>query len=81
MIYKVSRESLKNASNCECLYSCLEGEKCGDNMMCKVVFPGGYNILFIGLEYQHSCKNLVDFGNNKVCRCPVRFEIFQRYNK
>ncbi len=84
MKIKISDEVIKQATKCHSNFSCLkdkENPKCSDRFdMCTVEHNIGNNMLFINFNYDISCIYNTPFGNNqRICNCPVRYEIYKRY--
>ena len=82
MELKVSDEVIEKTTECSSNYYCLENNnslKCSANKsMCKVESAIN-NILFVDWDHK-DCHYKVGFGNSFMCMCPVRKEIYKRYN-
>ncbi len=70
-------ETIKNATKCRKGFSCLNGNR---ENMCKVELNIGDKIHFVKCIDDKPCDHRVPFGYSFVCLCPVRKELFNRYN-
>lgn len=78
MQLKVSEDVLKDTSNCKQGFSCLAGK--GD-CLCEVEDSSNGMVLFIKPACKSGfCYYRLSFGCSFICNCPVRKEIFNRYN-
>ena len=77
MEFNINSDILKKADQCREDYSCLKGDsKC----LCEVDSNFDNNILFIK-PANMLCNYNMSFGYSHICKCPVRKEIYHRYNK
>ncbi len=74
---KISEETVKMAGKCKKNYSCLS-EKGAD--ICKVELNVEDKIHFVKCMSIEPCSYRISFGYSYVCICPVRKELFNRYN-
>lgn len=74
-VMKIRSELLKEATQCERCFSCLEDTK----LTCKVINSINNNVLFIECTNDSICSYLMPFGNSQICNCPVRREIYSKY--
>lgn len=74
---KICSEVIKETTQCDRCYSCLEGAKF--NVNCKVINSINNNILFVESMNDSICSYLMPFGNSFICNCPVRKEIYIKY--
>ena len=82
MAFKVSDEAIKGTTKCSWNFKCLEynkSPKCAVNKpMCEVENTLE-NYLFVDWNHE-KCHYKLDFGDSFICLCPVRKEIYKRYN-
>ena len=74
---RISEDSLKNAGKCKKNHSCLSGQR---DDLCKVELNVDDKIHFVKCMSKESCPYRIYFGYSYVCLCPVRKELFNRYN-
>jgi hypothetical protein len=74
---RITEDILKMADKCRKHHSCLSGEN--DNL-CKVELNVDDKIHFVKCLSQAFCPYRISFGYSYVCLCPVRKELFDRYN-
>ncbi len=72
----VDAETLKKTTQCNKNFSCLY-EK---NKICQVELNVDDKIHFVKCRSKESCNYRRSFGYSFVCLCPVRKELFNRYN-
>jgi len=78
MAFKISEQAIKAADNCIYHFACLSGdEKC----LCAVDDNFNGKILFIKPHNHNACSYRMSFGYSYICKCPVRKEIFMRYQR
>jgi hypothetical protein len=75
---------LKAADRCEKQFACLSGRQaCQRNdkhQCCTVKKAVGKTVLFLHEAENKYCRNKMDFGYSPICACPVRREIYNKYN-
>lgn len=76
-IVQVDEETLKKTTKCNKDFSCLFGEK---NELCQVELNVDDKIHFVKCKSVEPCNYRRSFGYSFVCSCPVRKELFNRYN-
>ncbi len=81
---EISDEIIKRATKCHANFSCLndkETPKSSDRLaMCSVEHNIAKNMVFVNFNNDSSCIYNVPFGkDDRICKCPVRFEIYKRY--
>lgn len=64
------------ASNCCYGYACLENN---GHKICSVKECINDKVVFISCK-PRNCGYHISFGNEKVCLCPTRKELFFKYN-
>jgi hypothetical protein len=73
----VSQEILKQTTICRKDFCCLSDTT---NNLCKVERAlGAEPILFLCKEEKPCCDHTWAFGRGRICSCPVRKELNQRY--
>ena len=74
---RISEDTIKNAGKCRKGHSCLSGQR---DDLCKVELNVDDKIHFVKCMSNESCAYRISFGYSYVCLCPVRKELFNRYN-
>ena len=76
MDINVSDRIRKAAACCKKGFSCLQKGK-GD--FCAVEDCVNDSVLFVKSQYNASCPYQQSFGNEFICNCPVRKELYDKY--
>jgi hypothetical protein len=50
------------------------------SICCRVLSEVGESFVFIDSKYRGVCTYLFDFGGRECCSCPVRVQLWNRYN-
>jgi len=87
MAFSISDESLKRTTKCPSNFLCLTNDKnpmCSkERPMCSVEVPLE-SMLFVkdkNNDYAYNdCAYKEEYGSGHLCNCPVRHEIYNRYN-
>ncbi len=74
---KVNPEILKNTTECKKDFSCLSGNRTD---LCKVELNVNDKIHFVKCLSDEPCDYKKSFGYSFICICPVRKELYNRYN-
>ena len=74
----ISEEVRRTATNCKKKFSCLEEER---KDLCKVENCIDGKVHFIKCLNDEYCPYKQSFGDSFFCSCPVRKEIFNKYNR
>jgi len=74
---QINEEYLKNTTKCKKDFSCLSGKR---KDLCKVELNVEDKIHFVKCMSREPCSYRISFGYSFVCLCPVRKELFNRYN-
>jgi hypothetical protein len=74
---KISEDTLKKAGKCKKNYSCLSGKR---DDICKVELNVEDKIHFVKCMSIEPCTYRISFGYSYVCLCPIRKELYNRYN-
>jgi hypothetical protein len=87
MIVKIEINNIiiDKATKCHANLSCLNDKdtpKCSDRLaMCPVESKIGDGMVFVNFNHDISCIYNIPFVDNQIiCNCPVRYEIYERYN-
>ncbi len=75
--YDISEEAQKSTMRCEKGYSCLNR---GAQDLCKVERYVGKGVVVIKCKNDKYCPYRMSFGGVFLCHCPIRMELFNRYN-
>ena len=74
-VLKINEKILENTLKCKKDFSCLSGKS-----LCQVELNVGDKIYFVKCMSNEPCNYRISFGYSFVCLCPVRKELFNRYN-
>jgi len=80
---EISEDIIQRTKYCNSNFSCLNYEdnpKCRDGLaLCPVEYKIGDGI-FVDCNNDFSCTYKIPFGTDySICKCPVRYEIYERY--
>ena len=75
--FKVSQTTLNQTDKCRNDYSCLSGKK---ECLCSVTDSFDGKVLFVKPLCSNECGYKMSFGYSYVCNCPIRKEIYNKYN-
>jgi len=77
MKFIISERARQGTTKCKTGYSCLNGE--GKNI-CKVVECIDWKIHFVECLIENDCSYQNLIGSKNYCGCPIRKEIYNKYN-
>ena len=82
---EISEDIIKLTTKCHSNFSCLDDEenpKCpGKLFLCPVENHIDDRMVFVDFNKDSSCDYSIPFGlTHRICHCPVRNEIYKRYN-
>ena len=77
MILEVDDSTVKKTTKCENNFSCLPEKR---KELCKVTYQVDDKVYFVECQKTEPCSYVVPFGHSFVCTCPVRKEVYVRYN-
>jgi hypothetical protein len=78
MNYMIVKEStILSTNECQNGFNCLKGDK---NLLSKVELIVEDNFIFIKCLNPEHCSYQRSVGDSHSCTCPVRREIYYRYN-
>lgn len=78
MGYQISEDAKKRTTKCCFNYECLNNVK-WDTCNIEKEISGGLSIKYMCKEKY--CNYLLYFGAVHICMCPIRVEIYRRYNR
>jgi hypothetical protein len=78
MGYQISEDAKKRTPKCSCNFECLFNDK-WDTCSIEKEISGGLIIKYICTE--KFCNYYLSYGSRNICMCPIRVEIFRRYNR
>ncbi len=83
---EISEDIINRTTHCHSNFYCLNNEEnpqCPVGLtMCKVERKIGEGMVFVKYNNSIACNYCLPFGKgDKICCCPVRYEIYERYNK
>ncbi len=73
---KIKQETIKKTTKCKKNFACLSTH---NQVCCKVEYRINGSVLFIYCTNKEHCNYKMILGNNHICNCPTRKEIFNRY--
>jgi hypothetical protein len=81
---EISDEVINKAIGCHANLSCLndkDNPECSNRFaMCPVEIKIGNGMVFVNFNHDIFCSYNMPFGDNQIiCRCPVRYDIYERY--
>ena len=77
MKFEISKKTIKNTVKCPIDFQCLND---ADFKMCPVEsYVWGVGC-FLTNGFKRACPYKSSFAYTHVCKCPVRCEIFEKYN-
>ena len=76
MNLRVDEHTIKSTTECNKKFSCLHGD---EHPICKVNLSVNEEVVFINCMNDEYCSYQMVFGYLFVCNCPVRNEIYNRY--
>ena len=76
MEIRISDAIIEQATKCDRRFSCLTGNLEGSCRTRKCVAD---EVLFVEDGKDEACAYLRSFGSSQICLCPVRKEIYRRY--
>jgi hypothetical protein len=76
MNIEISDEIKLSASYCTKEFSCLSD---ANRDLCRVKEHIGEKVYFIACKEDKYCAYKESFGNENLCTCPVRKEIYDKY--
>lgn len=79
MSFTVSQESKDKASRCPFDFQCLSDEKFPICSVGKEI--NDYGFFIKDTVRTGNCSHRISYGFAHICRCPVRMEIFKKYNR
>ncbi len=77
MEFHVSNEIKKSAINCRKKFICLSRNEAN---ICKVISSVNNDVIFVYCQNNCVCVYQHNFNNRIICTCPVRLEIYSKYD-
>ena len=77
MIVKIDESTLRSTTECDKGMQCLHG---ANRPLCEVDYSVMDEVFFVHCLNNKRCSYRINFGYNLMCTCPIRKEIFKRYN-
>ena len=77
MAYEISEDTIKRTSKCSYNFECLNNDKCDT---CRIDKEISGSLLIKYLSSKDFCNYFLFFGSRSICMCPVRVEIYRRFN-
>ena len=78
MPFEIPQEIRERTTACEKEFSCLTGER---EDVCKVTGRVADDLLFVDFTGKRCCQYVLFLGDDHLCRCPTRQEIYRRYRE
>lgn len=77
MALEIDQVIIDKAHKCKRDHACLNG---ADKPLCRMEEVIGNSIFFVCVEKPGSCTFQTSFGLSYMCSCPVRQEVYRKYN-
>jgi len=86
MKFEISSDTINRTTHCHCNFNCLNGNEnptcCDDKPLCSVKYTIGKDMLIVDFNNDCNCNYKFDLLNaGFICKCPVRYEIYTRYEE
>jgi hypothetical protein len=78
MKYNISEETLINTTKCSHNFRCLRDD---DFQVCEPEEYVSDELLFVDTKSNIPCSYKLPFADSCICHCPVRKEIYRKYEK
>lgn len=82
MKFTVSETVRREATRCSHDYSCLTDGLCKDSPLCQAESTSGKNVIFLKPvdkdKVAPGCPYLLSYAGERVCICPVHYDIYQQ---
>ena len=78
MKYNISEETLIKTTKCSHNFKCLRDD---DFQVCKPADYVSDRVLFVDAKSNIPCSYKLPFADSFVCQCPVRVEIYRKYEQ
>ena len=77
MSYQVSSETVNRTTRCLHDHACLTSDGWE---MCRLERKLEGNGAFIASRVRNFCPYVMSFGDDYICNCPTRLELYDRYH-
>ena len=86
MKFEISSDTINRTTHCHRNFNCLNGNEnptcCDDKPLCSVKYTIGKDMLIVDFNNDCNCNYKFDLLNaGFICKCPVRYEIYTRYEE
>ncbi|MEW6584246.1 MAG: hypothetical protein AB1442_01395 [Nitrospirota bacterium] len=79
MKYRIGHETMARVTKCLFNFECLNDGNCP---MCSVEKEiASFGFFVKDRHRREACPYLLPYGHSYICYCPVRMEIFKKYNQ
>lgn len=78
VIFQISSRALARTTKCPSDFACLT---CENHCLCPVERVAGEGTLVLRNTSPEACPYEGSSGSDSTCKCPTRFEIYERYGK
>lgn len=75
-MYELPREIVEKTRKCATNLSCLS---ISAETLCQAEFLLKNDLLFVKKEHDRRCPYFLEYGSSGICACPVRLELYKRY--
>lgn len=72
----VSADVMRATTKCQKDFSCLDGK---NRTCCEITDCVNNEVIFVKCKHSPSCPYQQRFGNEFVCNCPIRKEIYIKH--
>jgi hypothetical protein len=77
MAYQIGEDTKKRTTKCPYNFECLNNKK-WDTCCIEKELSGG--LVIKNISRQKFCNYFLYFGSRHICMCPIRVEIYRRFN-
>jgi hypothetical protein len=80
MRYDIPKEILDQTVQCKYNHACLDSAHCGERALCRIDHPISKIMAIVNCAGRLDCGySLLRFGSSRVCSCPTRIALKDKY--
>ena len=76
-------QNILDVTYCTYEFSCLTVGNCGERQLCEIDYTCGQHITVLkteaGQQALNDCQYALEYNDEVICRCPVRYYLYQKY--
>jgi len=77
-MFSINEDILKKTIKCRFNFACLKNN---GFPKCVVDYSVKGNVVFLKKVREEMCPYKMSFGYSYICHCPIRYEIYEKYEK